>query len=145
MAKPELLAMTRTKMLAELSERFGFTIKRYVIDNPLKRKPAPGTTDSHWLTRQIASNLQAAGHTGLKPADLNSVETVLKALKKRLLPPPAEEAFTVRIAFTADRVIIGKREYPLHSTASGRPRIGRGNHKLPADALLALLREAKAG
>lgn len=145
--RPGLLALSRTKMLTELSELFGFPIKRYVIENPLKRKPVPGTTDGYWLTRQIARKLSEAGQTGLKKADLRSVETVLKVLAKRLLPPKETticRVGTIEIDYQGRTATMLGHAFRLHPTATGKLRIEGEDAKVSLDALLALVSEAKS-
>jgi hypothetical protein len=144
--RPELLAITRTRMLADLSELFGFTIKRHVIDNPLRRKPEAGTTNSYWLTNLITRKLGEAGHTGFTLADLKSVETVLKALAKRLLPPKEKtmcKIGTIEIDLAGRKATLLGHTFRLHPTATGKLRIEGEDAKVPLDALLALVDEAK--
>lgn len=145
-ANPDLLTVSRTKMLATLSIEFGFTIKRHVIDNPLKRRPEAGTTNSHWFANVIARKLGDAGITGMKPADLVSVETILKALAERLLPPPERTMCaigTIEIDWLGRKAMLLGHEFRLHPTATGKLRIEGEDAKVPLDALLALVDEAQ--
>jgi hypothetical protein len=138
-AKPELLSGPRSKMLATLSEQFGFTISRNVIDKPLMR---PGR---EWLSAEIANRLKDAGHSGFRPADLKSVETVLKALAKRLLPQPGRVMCaigTIEIDLEGRRLTMLGHQFRLYPTATGKLRIEGEDAKVPLEALLALVEEA---
>ena len=143
---PDLLTVSRTKMLATLSDQFGFTIKRHVIDNPLKRRPEAGTTNCYWFATAIARKLADAGYKDFKAADLKSVETVLKALAKRLLPPPERTMCaigTIEIDLEGRKVTLLGHTFRLYPTGTGKLRIKGETAQVPLDALLSIVEEAR--
>lgn len=140
--RPALLQLNGLALLRELEQIMGFPIPRHYLRNPLKKKPTSKGRDPYWYIVKLRKLLASHGIAGLHDRDLVNVQAVLDALRSRLLPPPDNLVFKAEIAFTADGVTIGKRQYRLHSTTSGRLRIRGDTANLPAEALFEILKEA---
>jgi hypothetical protein len=127
-----IIGTRRVALRRTLEGYFGHDIPDAYFTNPL-------STNSRTFLKGI---IEAEG-IALKKKEYKTLKALLLALAARSKrTAPNKTTFKIEIAFTADSVVIGSREYPLHSTASGRFRIGRGNSKLPADALFELLAES---
>jgi hypothetical protein len=132
---PEFLTLIkgsrRVPLRRALEDYFGHQIPDSYLTNPLSAG-----------SKALFAKLIAAEGLTLKTRHYRTLKDVLLALASKRVRPTDTAVFPDGTTFTETTVVLGgKKTYPLHSTASGRTRFGRGSNKLSADSLFEIMVE----